>query len=308
MARCIAVAPTSRPLMADAFRTAVLDAGAVLGELGDAEGLVWADPARADLFPSVIAEAPHIRWIQLPYAGIEPFLPHLDDRFVWTCGKGVYAPPVAEHVLALTLAGLRHVHGYARSSTWQPPVGRNLLGARVTVFGGGGICEWVLRLFSPFDCRVTVVRRRDEPVPGAVVLPPERAIDAVRGADVVVLALALTPATRGLVDRRFLEAMAPHAWLINVGRGAHVVTDDLVDALRAGTIGGAALDVTDPEPLPAGHPLWDLPNCIITPHIANTPEMGLPLIAARVRDNAARFARGDALDTLDGLVDVAAGY
>jgi phosphoglycerate dehydrogenase-like enzyme len=308
MARRIAVAPTTRPLMADAFRTAVLDAGAELGDLARAEGLVWADPARADLFPAVIAEAPHVRWIQLPYAGIEPFLPHLDDRFVWTCGKGVYAPPVAEHVLALTLAGLRHVHGYARAASWEAPVGRNLLGARVTVFGGGGICEWVLRLFAPFGCRFTVVRRRDEPVPGAVVLPPGRALEAVRDADVVVLALALTPDTRGLVDRRFLEAMAPHAWLVNVGRGAHVVTDDLVDALRAGTIGGAALDVTDPEPLPAGHPLWDLPNCIVTPHIANTPEMGLPLIAARVRDNAARFARGDAPDTLEGLVDVAAGY
>jgi phosphoglycerate dehydrogenase-like enzyme len=308
MARRIAVAPTTRPLMADAFRTAVLDAGAELGELAGAEGLIWADPARADLFPEVIARAPRVRWIQLPYAGIEPFLPHLEDRFVWTCGKGVYAPPVAEHVLALTLAGLRHVPGYARATSWEAPVGRNLLGARVTIFGGGGICEWVLRLFEPFGCRFTVVRRRDEPVAGACVLPPDRALEAVRDADVVVLALALTPATRGLVDREFLAAMAPHAWLVNVGRGAHVVTDDLVEALRAGTIGGAALDVTDPEPLPAGHPLWTLSNCIVTPHIANTPEMGLPLIAARVRENAGRFARGDALDTLEGLVDVAAGY
>ena len=99
--------------------------------------------------------------------------------------------------------------------------------------------------------------------------------------------------------------MATHAWLINVGRGAHVVTDDLVAALREERIGGAALDVTDPEPLPPGHPLWSLPNCIITPHIANTPEMGLPLIAARVRENTARFLAGE---PLIGLVDVRLGY
>ena len=127
----------------------------------------------------------------------------------------------------------------------------------------------------------------------------------MRDADVVVLALALTPESRGIVDATFLEAMRPHAWLVNVARGAHVVTDDLVAALQNGTIAGAALDVTDPEPLPIGHPLWAQPNCLITPHIANTPEMGLPLIAERVRANVARFGRDE---TLLGLVDVAAGY
>ncbi len=308
MSRPIAVAPTSRPDMAEAFVEAVRAGGGTPAPLAEAEALVWADPSRAADFPELIARAPHVRWVQLPFAGIEPFAAHLDDRFVWTCGKGVYAPPVAEHVLALTLAGLRHLDGYTRATSWRAPEGRNLLGAKVTVFGGGGIAEWVLRLFAPFGCAFTVVRRRDEPIAGARVLPPEAAHDAIRDADVVVLGLALTAATRGLVDRAFLDAMAPHAWLVNVARGAHIVTEHLVEALRTGAIGGAALDVTDPEPLPAGHPLWSLPNCIITPHIANTPAMGLPLIAARVRDNVTRFVRGDALDSLDGLVDVAAGY
>jgi phosphoglycerate dehydrogenase-like enzyme len=99
--------------------------------------------------------------------------------------------------------------------------------------------------------------------------------------------------------------MEDHAWIVNVARGRHIVTDDLVDALRAGTIGGAGLDVTDPEPLPDGHPLWSLPNCIITPHVGNTPEMARPLLAARVADNVRRFARGE---ELIGLVDVDAGY
>lgn len=301
----IAVAPVSRPAMAEAFTAAVLAGGGRPAPLAEAVGLVWADPAQAAQFPAVIAAAPHVRWVQLPYAGIEPFASHLDARLTWTCGKGIYAPPVAEHVLALTLAGLRAIHTYARATTWAPPEGRNLDGARVTIFGGGGICTSVIDRFAPFGCSFTVVRRSPTPVAGAVVVGPDRTIDAVRDADVVVLALALTAATRGLVDARFLAAMQRHAWLVNVGRGGHVITDDLVAALRAGAIGGAALDVTDPEPLPDGHALWTLPNCIITPHIANTPEMGLPLIAARVQDNVARFARGE---PLVGVVDVTAGY
>jgi phosphoglycerate dehydrogenase-like enzyme len=248
-----------------------------------------------------------VRWVQLPYAGIEPFADHLDPALVWTCGKGVYARPVAEHALALMLAGLRGLGVYARADRWREPIGRNLLGAAVTIVGGGGICDELIPLLDPFACDVTVVRRS----PGRTGSPSrrERPIEeltaAVAAADVVVLALALTPETKGIVDAGVLEAMAPHAWLVNVARGAHVVTDDLVDALRRERIGGAALDVTDPEPLPAGHPLWQCPNCIITPHVANTPDMGRPLIAARVAENVERFAKGE---PLVGLVDVELGY
>lgn len=272
----------------------------------EAEGLVWADPARADRYPEVIAAAPGVRWVQLPYAGIEPFLHHLDHERTWTCGKGVYAPPVAEHALALALAGLRHVAGYARAHRWERPHGRNLLGARVTVLGGGEITASFAELVAPFDVELTVVRRRPEPFPGAArTLTTDRLDEALPGADVVLLALALTPETTGLVDAGRLALMEPHAWLVNVARGGHVVTDDLVAALRAGTIGGAALDVTDPEPLPEGHPLWSLPNAVVTPHIANTPEMGVPLLAARVTENVRRFGAGE---PLLGLVDVDAGY
>ncbi len=301
----IAIVPDTRPAMHHAFMQAVRDGGGHPSGLAEATGLVWADPARADDFPSVIAQAPNVRWVQLPFAGIEPFGSHLDSRYTWTCGKGVYAAPVAEHVLALTLAGLRGIAGYARANEWSAPEGRNLFGARVTIFGGGGICDEVRSLFAPFGCRFTVVRRSPVASEGAIVVGPAGAIDAVRDADVVVLALALTSQTRGMVDAAFLAAMQSHAWLVNVARGAHVVTDDLVAALRAGTIAGAALDVTDPEPLPSGHPLWTQPTCIITPHIANTPDMGLPLIAERVRANVERFVRGE---PLLGLVDVSAGY
>lgn len=301
----VAIAPATRPAMHDAFMAAVIAGGGRPSDIGDADALVWADPSRADAFPALIASAPRVRWVQLPYAGIEPFTGYLDPRYVWTCGKGVYAPPVAEHVLALALTALRGVHSYAAATTWSAPAGRNLIGARVTVIGGGGICEALLGMLSPFGCAVTVVRRSSGPIAGARVVGPDDTIDAIRSADVVVLALALTDRTRGLVNARFLASMQSHAWLINVARGGHVVTDDLVASLQTGSIGGAALDVTDPEPLPDGHPLWSLPNCIITPHVANTPDMGLPLIAARVRDNVARFVGGR---PLLGIVDVAAGY
>lgn len=305
MSAAIAIVPDTRPVMYRAFVDAVREGGGQPSGLADATAIVWADPARAAEFPTVIAQAPNARWVQLPFAGIEPFTTFLDARLTWTCGKGVYAPPVAEHVLALTLAGLREVATCARAGSWTAPGGRNLFGARITIFGGGGICDEVLALFAPFECTFTVVRRNPAPIEGVRVVGPADSLDAVRDADVVVLALALTDETRGIVDTAFLAAMQPHAWLVNVARGAHVVTGDLVAALRAGTIGGAALDVTDPEPLPTGHALWSLPNCIVTPHIANTPEMGLPLIAERVRANVKRFVRGE---PLLGLVDVASGY
>src|SRR5205085_8077075 len=118
------------------------------------------------------------------------------------------------------------------------------------------------------------------------------------------LALALTPETTGIIGAGELALMDGDAWLVNVARGPHVVTDALVEALQSRQIGGAALDVTDPEPLPDGHPLWDLDNCLITPHTADTPEMTAPLLAERVRENVGRLARGE---QLIGLVDPALG-
>ena len=195
---------------------------------------------------------------------------------------------------------------YARAQEWSLPEGRNLLGARVTILGGGGIAESLVRLLAPWDCHLTVVRRNVSYLDGVDdVLQGDRYPDALPGADVVVLALALTPETEGLIGAEELALMEDHAWLINVARGRHVVTDDLVDALRNRVIGGAGLDVTDPEPLPAGHPLWTLSNCIVTPHVGNTPEMAVPLLAERIRANVKRFGAGE---ELLGPVDVDAGY
>jgi phosphoglycerate dehydrogenase-like enzyme len=219
----------------------------------------------------------------------------------------VYARPVAEHALALALAGLHHLKPYSEARTWTAQAGASLAGGRVVIFGGGGITHELLALLRPFDCDVSVVRKRPAPIDGAtrVLGPQEAGSSALAGAAVVVLALALTPETDGFFGRARLEAMGSRAWLVNVARGRHVVTDDLVAALRAGTIAGAGLDVTEPEPLPDGHALWSLPNCLITPHTANTYEMALPLLSARIADNVRRFAAGE---PLLGLVHPELGY
>ena len=305
----IAVEPDSRPAMLEAMCDAVVAAGGTVVPVDEASALMWADPAAADAFPGVVADAPELEWVQLPYAGIENFADQLDQSKTWTCGKGVYAEPVAEHVITLTLAGFRHLHTSIPATSWPAQEGRNLLGATVTVVGAGGITESLVRLLQPWNVSIRVIRRSEEPFPGVertVALADTTAVHEVIGdADVVVLAAALTEETRHLVDASFLGAMDSKAWLVNVARGGLVDHGALGEALRSGAIAGAALDVTTPEPLPEDHELWALSNCIITPHVGNTPEMGLPLIAERVRHNVQRWIAGEALI---GLVDVHAGY
>jgi phosphoglycerate dehydrogenase-like enzyme len=290
------------------LRAAVEDAGGHVVDLAEATGVVWAEPHDREGLADALDRHPGLRWVQLPWAGVEPYVDVIaaHPERTWTCGKGVYAEPVAEHALALALAGLRHLAGYARADTWTKAKGTNLLGAKVVVLGGGGITESLLRLLGPFEAEVTVVRRQPQAMPGATTVVGQDRLDTVLdGAELVVLALALTPATVGILDRRRLELLAPHAWVVNVARGAHIVTDDLVAVLAEGRISGAALDVTDPEPLPDGHPLWQEPRCLLTPHTANTPEMAVPLLSARVQENVRRRIAGE---PLLGPVDPAAGY
>lgn len=285
---------------------AVGDGGGHVVPVDEAEALVWADPRNPDALEQALDRAPDVRWVQLPFAGIENFVQLVDHDRIWTCGKGVYAEPVAELALSLALAGLRGFGTYARASSWERPQGHNLLGARVTILGGGGITTSLVRLLQPFDCHLTVVRRNANHIDGVDdVLEADRYAHALSGADVVVLALALTPETEGIIAIDELALMEDHAWLVNVARGRHVVTDDLVTALRDRMIGGAGLDVTDPEPLPDGHPLWSMPNCLVTPHVGNTPEMAVPLLAERITTNVKLFGAGE---ELVGPVDADAGY
>ena len=288
------------------LRAGVVEGGGVVTDVADAEALIWASHNTPDELRDLLAAHPGIRWVQLPFAGIEPYLDVIDEGRLWTCGKGVYAEPVAEHALALALGGMRGLSRYARAASWTAPYGFNLFGARVTILGGGEITRTLLGLLAPFGVTTTVVRNRVQPIDGADhVVGPDRLHHALADADLVVLALALTPDTRGIIDAAALEVMRDDAWLVNVARGQHIVTDDLVAALRNGVIGGAALDVTDPEPLPVGHPLWDLDNVLITPHVGNTPEMGLALLTKRITDNVARYREGH---ELLGPVHTTLGY
>jgi phosphoglycerate dehydrogenase-like enzyme len=306
---------SSRPRVAvlpagtrDFLVRAVEDGGGEARAPEDAEALVWTETTDAAGLAEVLDAHPHIGWVQLPFAGVEPYVDVIRDHAdrTWTCGKGVYAEPVAEHALTLALAGRRAIDRYSRARTWTQPQGRNLLGARVTILGGGGITEALLRLLEPFGCDVTVVRSTPHDMPGAArVVAGDHVDEAVTGADLLVVALALTPDTVGIVDGRRLGLLAEGAGLVNVARGQHVVTDDLIPALDGGPLASAGLDVTDPEPLPDDHPLWGRPDVVITPHTANTPEMAVPLLGARVTENVRRFAKDE---PLLGPVDPEKGY
>jgi len=302
----ICIAPATLPAMHEAMMAAARRGGAEIVPIEDATGLVWADPFHTETFADVYAAGTNLQWVQLPFAGVGPFVPHLDERVVWTCGKGVYARPVAEHVVTLALAGLRDLHRFIPVRTWGERTGRNLIGATVTILGGGGIAESLIELLQPFRCTINVVRRTAQPLTGVDrVLTQAELAEVLPATDVLVVAWALTPETDGAVDSAVFAALPEHAWLVNVGRGAHVNHEDLVAALQSGAIGGAALDVTEPEPLPDEHPLWQQSNCIITPHVGNTAEMGLPLLAGRIEENVRLFLAGE---KLVGQVDVAAGY
>ena len=297
------VAPSPAPFAVEAVEAG---GGAVVSLTDDPEALVWLDSHDVRGLTEALAAAPGVRWVQLPSAGVERMIEVIDESRIWTCAKGAYARPVAEHALTLALAGLRLLPTRIAARNWGAQGGASLFGERVTILGGGGITRSLLELLVPFEVEATAVNRSGNPVPGAARTVPVSDLDStLSDALVVVLALSLTPETRGIIGADRLGLMRQTAWLVNVARGGHVDTDALVDALREGSIAGAALDVTDPEPLPDGHALWDLSNCIITPHTADTIEMVLPLLAERVRSNVAHFAAGE---DLVGLVDSEAGY
>jgi len=303
----IAILPVSR----ERFERAVEAAGGELAPLDQhTRGLIWLDNDGAADFAEVLRTHPGIGWVQLPWAGVEGFAEALRSQgrpgLVVTSAKGAYAQPVAEHILTLTLALLRELPTRIPARSWGAKEGASLYGLDVVVVGAGGIALEFLRLVRPFGVRTTVVRRSREPVPGADrTVTGDRLHEVLGSADVVVIAAALTGDTARLFGAPEFDRMKRSAYVVNIARGGLVDTSALIDALESGAIAGAGLDVTDPEPLPDGHPLWSAPNVIITPHTADTPEMTGPLLAARIRQNVSAF-----LDTGEfaGVVDPETGY
>lgn len=302
MSPAVWVGPEAAPEL-----VAAADAGGarLVAEPTDAEIIVWFGGG-----PQDFAEIAHpgIRWVQLPNAGVEPWFEAgvISPAHTFTSAAGSYAPVVAEHTLALLLAAAKHLPALARATTWTAPTPTTLRGARVGIVGCGGIGRELIRLLEPLGAEILAITRSGTPVPGArTTSTPDGLHDLLGQSDYVVLAAPTTPATQSLIGGPELAAMRPSAWLVNIGRGALVDTDALVAALRSGAIAGAALDVTDPEPLPDGHPLWAEPRAMITPHTANSRTFLLPALADRIIENLRRLRDGH---PLVGRIDPAAGY
>lgn len=271
--------------------------------VADADGLI------GTATPDLLAAGEKLRWVQVGSAGVERYLaiPELaDGRVLLTNGQRMASPEIAEHVMALTRALARNLHGavlaqadreWRRPELGDSPLNRRLRGKTLLVVGLGGIGTEVARLADAAGMRVTAIRssRRSGPPFVARVGLSDDLFTFAGNADVVVNCLPLTPQTADLFNDDFFDAMRDTAFFINVGRGGTVNTASLIHALENGQIAAAGLDVTDPEPLPEEHPLWRAPNLIITPHYAAWSDVGRERRWLLYRENLRRFAAGEPL-------------
>ncbi len=255
---------------------------------------VYVPPYRfSELDSALIPRMSSLRLVQTMTAGVEHVRPHVPEGVLLCNGRGIHDTSTAELAMTLMLASLRGVPGFVRAQlagVWAHGTRLSLADSTVLIVGYGAIGEALERRLAGFEVDVVrVARTARDGVHGYDELPallPE--------ADVVVLVVPLTDLTRGLVDAAFLARMRDGALLVNVARGAVVDTDALVAELQAGRL-CAALDVTDPEPLPHGHPLWGCPNLLVTPHVGGASTAMEPRAHRLVRDQLARFAAGEPL-------------
>lgn len=251
---------------------------------------MFADDARRD---QAFAALPRLRVVQLVSAGADVWVDHIPSGVLLCDGRGIHGGSTAEWVLTAILSVVREFPRFVRAQDerrWDPTTTDELAGKHVLVIGSGDLGENVARRLRAFDAEPTMVARTGrDGVHGVDDLP-----SLLPAADIVVLVIPLTEQTRGLVDAGFLAAMADHALLVNAARGPVVVTDALVAELAAGRL-RAALDVTDPEPPPADHPLWDAPNLLLTPHVGGGVR-GFEKRAYRlVREQVLRYLAGEPL-------------
>lgn len=237
-----------------------------------------------------LGAAAHLRVVQLLSAGADAWVGRVPERVTLCDGRGIHNASTSEWAVAAILAYLRDFPGFARAqarSEWTHHVTRELAGSRVLIVGSGAIGEAIEARLLPFEVTITRVARSARPgVHGVDELPT-----LLPDADVVVLIVPLTAPTTGLVDAAFLAAMPDGSLLVNASRGPVVRTDALVAELATGRI-GAALDVTDPEPLPSGHPLWGMENVLLTPHVAGSVRGLFPRAYALVGDQLRRYVAG----------------
>lgn len=314
-ARFVALVPArAGPVLADraatGLRIATYRDSVSLLSAAEAANIVWLDPG--DVTPAHaggLVEAAHgLQWLHTTLAGINnlPLQRLHARRIAVTNGVGLYGQPIAEHVMAGLLALSRRLPELLRAQIdhqWSPGLAKveDLDGSTAMIIGFGDVGRAIAARVSAFGVSVIGCRRGESNEPG--VLGGERWRDALPQADIVILTVPLTPRTEHLIGRTEVGRMKPGAVLINVARGGVVDESALLDGLLRGHLGGAVLDCFEDEPLPPSNMLWDLPNVVITPHIAwessRFEARSLELFAA----NLDRFLRGESLVNVVDLVD-----
>ena len=290
----------------DKLREAVPDIDVQLcPTVGEAMEVIGdADAAFGDIVPELFARAPKLRWIACPLAGPQPGYYHrslIESDVVVTNTREIYNDHISAHIMAFVLAFARGFQLYIPqqiAGVWQQhDASVHLPDAIAVIVGVGGIGAEAARLCSEFGMTVLAVDPRvAAPPPGVAELHPPDALNAVlpRG-DFVIVTAPQTPATQGMFHAGRFQMMKEQAFFINIGRGATVVLDDLTAALQQGQIAGAGLDVYQVEPLPADHPLWRMPNVLLTPHVAgNGPYLDQRRTELFI-DNCKRFDAGEPL-------------
>ena len=292
----------------DKVQQTLEDAGHTrVDELGDADCMLFNGS------PDEMPEIPEsLGFVQLHLAGVDAFSEQMKNSSTrWANAAGLYDKTVAESAIALLLAQLHAHKPSTQAETWlqeelEPKTRFLSDDSIVAIVGAGGIGEELIAMLTGFGPEIIAVNRSGNPVLGADETVPSTELDSVwPRADYFVLLMPLTDETHHVVDAAAFAKMKDSAVVINVGRGPLVNTDDLVEALRNGEIAGAGLDVTEPEPLPDGHPLWAMPQCVITPHLANPLYSVRDRIGAHMLKNMEAFAAGETMPT---EVDIEAGY
>lgn len=258
--------------------------------------------------PEFLKKATNLVWVQVMSAGVDRYI-KIDslmenDAVVLTNYRAVHGPAIADHAMGMLLSLTRNLHHYREKqnegnwSRGKAPVKAVALdGKTMLVVGIGGIGTEVAKRADAFGMRVIGTRRSDKPSPDFIekVGKPADLMKMLPEADVVVLAVPLTDETQNMINEEAFKVMKKGSYLVNIARGKVVNTDAMVDALKSGKLAGACLDVTDPEPLTKGHPLWEMSNVVITPHVASRSAVTDERRAALLRENLRRFASGEPL-------------
>jgi len=279
------------------------------------ELLADADAIIGDLPPKMLGIARNLKWIQLGSAGADGYTAPgvLPEGAVLTNASGAYGLAISEHMIACLLFLMKNLGVYAANQAehlWKDggPVS-SIWNSRILVVGLGDIGGEFAKRMHALGSHVTGIRRHKAPKPEYLdeLHTPDRLFDCLKDADVVASCLPGTQQTRHLFDRDAFAAMKEGAYFLNVGRGSSVDSLALADALNTGYLAGASVDVTDPEPLPADHPLWNARNILITPHISGGDHLyeTMERIVGIAADNLNRFVNGQ---KLRNIVDLDAGY